>query len=57
MKRFKCTPSSALIITRNNAITKYNKTDDRLFTFVAACIPSGFMAVTNLYTELSETAG
>ena len=35
-------------ITRNNAIIKYNKTDDRLFTFVEACIPNGFVAVTNL---------
>ena len=25
-------------ITRNNAIIKYNKTEDRLFTFVAARI-------------------
>ena len=31
-------------LARNNAIIKYNKTGDRLFTFVA-CISNGFVAV------------
>ena len=38
----------SILCAKINAIIKYNKTDDRLFTFVAACIPNGFVAVTNL---------
>ena len=37
-------------LARNNAIIKYNKTDDRLFTFVAR-ISNGFVAVTNLVSN------
>ena len=37
-------------LARNNAIIKYNKTDDRLFAFVAR-ISNGFVAVTNLVSN------
>ena len=50
------------VLARNKRYNEYNKTDDRLLTFVAR-ISNGFVAVTNLvsnqltdYTELSETA-